>query len=790
MSVCRCLPRVTLTALALGVVVPAHADAQVPADTTAVQVIRRVTEERWIHEDAPPEFVPTTERVEAFHAREIRSPMLRDPVWTVTAGLVDAEAYFDESGRIRSVQMRLPALSSTRWDDAADRRRNGVWRLQGRPELRAVALRLPSSRFRELWVPLPREDLAAGERWIDTLAFVAEPGEGLSESYRSVRRFEVLGDTMTGGGRALRIRMVEEVQYEATDLDVLLKSVRPVDRTLAGRTRGIALVEPETMLRVGGADTARWEGRAVLRDSVSGPLTSGVRMERVRTWTRYDSASLEALQDSMRAARARASTGMLMLPTTDLQRRLRAGDPVLADSLVERWRVSRDPDEIAELQSLLRRYDTSGTRTADQMDSLARVFALAREDTLTLLRTARGHIPYSRRLTVADAERVLPYLEDPGRLWRLGAPARYDYLELAGTLLRSGPIAEPDSTRWGCEPAACRLMIERGAASSEPRLRDAALVGRFAWNPARWFDSLVVRQEEGATLVAEAIRYGRGVARKGAPAVPPAGADWTAWRSWWNGGGRDRRQILRALRLYAARTGRDPMAELVAGWPPADDSARVVLEEILRAADAIPARTADELRADVLSGDEARVRSARWEIRRRMGEGEVVDPQSVVAVLVPLVDSIFAGGAYPWPAIPGAQSLQGIATSSHGVEEVPRFLLSANLPQAVLDAPLAGVTVVTPEEWQARDLRAGGHIFDFRAPMRWGPFLALSWRWTAYLHRAADEAPKGYSGGGSLILVQTERRVESGGSGRVDHVSDVFRLREGLDAVECAPPSA
>ena len=340
----------------------------------------------------------------------------------MTADLVDADAYFDDSGHIRTLRVRPPALSYGNRDDAVERRRTRVWRLQGWFQTRAVALRLPSSRFRELWVPLPHEDLAEGERWTDTLAFVAEPGEGLREAYRSLRHFEVLGDTMTVGGPALRVRMDEEVQYEAADLDVFASTFRRVERTLAGRTHGIALVDPGTMLRVGGADTARWEGNGVLHDSVSGSLTSGIRLERVRTWARYDSASYEGLQGSMRAAHDRASTGMLFLPTDDLEQRLRAGEPGLADSLIERWRVSRDPDEIRGLRRKLEIFDRIGGRTGEELDSLDRAFALARGDTVAALKIARTLFPYHSRLTVADVELALPYLEHPERLWRLGDP--------------------------------------------------------------------------------------------------------------------------------------------------------------------------------------------------------------------------------------------------------------------------------------------------------------------------------------------------------------------------------
>jgi hypothetical protein len=302
------------------------------------------------------------------------------------------------------------------------------------------------------------------------------------------------------------------------------------------------------------------------------------------------------------------------------------------------------------------------------------------------------------------------------------------------------------------------MVIERGAASSAPRLRDAALVGRFARDPARWYDSLVMRRDEGATLVTRAIEFGRGSASEGQPPVPASGADWTAWRRWWDAGGGDHSGSFRALRFYEARTGRDPIAELAAAWPPEGDPARVALGEILRAAHAIPPPTADEVRTGVLSGDSVQVRRAAGQIQ--WGAGERVDADSVASVLVPLLDSIFADGSFPWPVVAGAPaepSLQdGYATSSHGVGGIPTFLLEANIPNSIRANPPPDVTVITREVWQARDLRAGGHLFEFTRPRRWGPFLSLAWEWTALSMRTPDEAPKGYAGGATLILVQTD----------------------------------
>jgi hypothetical protein len=106
---------------------------------------------------------------------------------------------------------------------------------------------------------------------------------------------------------------------------------------------------------------------------------------------------------------------------------------------------------------------------------------------------------------------LLPYLDDPGRLWQLGILPRFTYVQLAGQLQRATPILEPDSTRWQCEPATCRAYIALVQMAREPRLRDAALAGAFAREPARWYARLVARSDSGSLIARSALRLAEGV---------------------------------------------------------------------------------------------------------------------------------------------------------------------------------------------------------------------------------------------------------------------------------------
>lgn len=334
--------------------------------------------------------------------------------------------------------------------------------------------------------------------------------------------------------------------------------------------------------------------------------------------------------------------------------------------------------------------------------------------------------------------------------------------------MNASPLLEPDSTRWGCETRACRLLLDRLDSSPDPRVRDAALVGRFAREPFRWFDRLLARWEAGATLVNAAVLLGRGVLREDGTPVPE-GTDWRAWRAWWSDGRGLSVDPGDALRIYSARTGRDPLAELVSAWPPEGDSARTVVSEVPSGLGAFPERSPAELREALLSGDEARVRLARAELRHRMHrEGRPMDPGAVAELLSPLIHSIFARGGSPWPSIEGERwDLHSWSTTSHGLSDVPVFLITGNLPRVLLRDLPTGVSAITPEEWAARDRRVGGHAFRFTRMKRWGPFFYVSWRWTAWDRRAPGESPRGFGGGGWLHLVETADGLRVANAGAV-----------------------
>jgi hypothetical protein len=204
------------------------------------------------------------------------------------------------------------------------------------------------------------------------------------------------------------------------------------------------------------------------------------------------------------------------------------------------------------------------------------------------------------------------------------------------------------------------------------------------------------------------------------------------------------------------------VAELVATWPPAEDSARVVLGEMLRDLGAIPDPTGDELLVEVLSGDSARIQVAQRYLRQGLlRSGEAVTPEVSEDLLAPLLDSLLTRGDAPWPAAPGVipgagPRIHPFGRSSHGVEGAPVFVLTEHLSAGVLDRLPADVRAISRQDWDARDPRAGGYLLEFRFLRRWGPFRQVVWQWTALARRAPDESPSGYAGGGSLTLVQTE----------------------------------
>ncbi len=268
-------------------------------------------------------------------------------------------------------------------------------------------------------------------------------------------------------------------------------------------------------------------------------------------------------------------------------------------------------------------------------------------------------------------------------------------------------------------------------------------------------------------MVGGALEMAEGV---GAPwpaapqdSMPPPGSDWRAWLSWMGGSVRFEGSHRDALRMYAARTGRDPVGELGADWPPEGDSARLVLGTILQGMGEAPAVTAADLVQDVLSGSEARLGLAGRALRGLMAREGSPPPSAVATELQSAVlDSLLAGGESPWKAVPafvvggGGRVLYSFAQDFHGVRAAPLFILGETLPEGLRERLPARLQAVDSATWAARPRREGGVLVEFYPVRMVGDFADVHWSWTAFEHRAPDESPVGYAGGGGLTLVRTE----------------------------------
>src|SRR5688572_28510413 len=215
----------------------------------------------------------------------------------------------------------------------------------------------------------------------------------------------------------------------------------------------------------------------------------------------------------------------------------------------------------------------------------------------------------------------------------------------------------------------------------EPRLRDAALAGAFAREPARWYARLVARSDSGSLIARNALRLAEGVGATWPAApqtpMPQAGADWRTWLVWLGNEVRWEHSHRHALVMYSARTGRNPVEELRRTWPPDADSARLVIGTILRGMDALAEPTADELAAALLSASAADRQAAQRVLADMMQRNGAPASDSLRSeLLIPLLDAIARGGNSPWLPTPadGAR-LHPFMVDFHGVNDVPVFVL-------------------------------------------------------------------------------------------------------------------
>jgi hypothetical protein len=713
-------------------------------------VLERVVLDRWVHAGQHPGFVAYDSVRSAFHIRG--SAVGRDGSRHLTLKLHQLRALLllQPSGRILSATIDQPAITYSQRDDDRERGVNRRRRLIGE----GATLSLPAARFWEVPFVGPDVPLVPGLAWSDTLSFAAE-GEGLSERLAGVWDHRVVGDSMIGGRSFPVVETTAALRYRSRELsaDGAFDVDFEVLRDVAGTLRGRAAIDSRSRLRAAGMDSVLLTGTAVLRMGDGAPLTSAVSYDRRRLWVLRDSVEWAAREDSLREQERRESTGMLRLPRTTLEERLHAGDAAAADSLLERWRATSSPNERERIGLLLLRMDTRGSGA---VEATLRRLRLDAGDSATVISRDLASIG-----GMPDYALLLPHLDEPARLWRLGILPRWPYYQLAQQLLAASPIIEPDSTRWPCRPDACAAVLRLLDVAAEPRLRDAALAGAFARDPARWHEGIVARADSGSIIARNAALLGAGVAATWPAAsrspVPAPGASWRSWLDWMGGTVRWGQSHRRALQMYTARTGRDPLQELLRDWPPVEDSARLVIGTVLRGAGLLGDRSAAELREVLLAGPTAerrRAQSEAEELLRRYGTA-APDPVAV-ELLRPLLDSAAIGGVMPWADLDGdVERFRGLGLDVGRNETMPVFVLDENLPADIAAALPGGFTLISREGWAARPQRSGGVLVAVNAVQEWDGFARVQVGWTAFRRRGADEAPSGYAGGGSLTLLRT-----------------------------------
>lgn len=723
-----------------------HAQPQQPPPL----VLLREVHDRWVHEGQHGAFVPFQSATLTLQLRGTASGASR----SLRLGERGQQhsLMLDPRNRIRMAEAAQPPVTFTSWNTDLGDQQTRWTRLTGP----GATLSLPMARLWEVPFPVAAVPLGPGVAWADTLAFEAE-GDGLRERLEGVWVHRVVGDTVIAG-RALPLVVTDaDLRYTARELtlDAATESALEVLRDVSGYMHSRAAVDTALGVRRAGRDSTQLRGTATLHMAGSEPVVSGVRYDRRRRWELQDSTAWAVRQDSLREAQRRQSTGMLMLPRTRLEERLRAGDAAAADSLFAAWAAAADPDERQAIARTLRLFPAAPG--AESVEDRLQRMQLAAGDTAGYVAEALASLGRRPTWTVE----LIPWLSDPGRLWRLGILPRSVYRELGDALLASTPLLQADTSRWRCRPGACDAIIALLDAPVEQRLRDAALAGAFARDPARWYGRVRQRAAEGSTIARQAERLGRGVgatwpAASGA-GVPEPSAGWRAWLDWMGGQVRFEESHRNALRMYSARTGRDPLQELLQQWPVVQDSARLVLEAVLRGTGRLADPAPAELAMSLATGSEADREAAVRQLRRLIREhGTPADSATQRALLQTLLEAVAADARTPWPALhDDDRALRRAVGGFHGVQDVPVFVLDENVPPAMATAIPAGLMLISREAWQARPLREGGVLIQLQPVRTWGDFASVGLNWSALRRRAADEAPSGYAGGGELILLRT-----------------------------------
>jgi len=246
-------------------------------------VVEQEVRERWLQGGQHPGFVPFELRRNQIHVRP-RSAMGDSEWWYIDfrGGSWDGTLQLDPRNHLISVRIDPGPIS------VRDQMQPGMVDTWQRHH---AALRGRIATLWEVPVTLPAEDLAPGVRWTDTLTFSVEPAEGALEMLEGTWEYEVTGDTVVDGRRLPWVRTTAEVRHRWVETvpDAGMVGDLRVERRTSGTLVGGAALDRELGLRIVGADTASWEGTAVLHTQDGRSFEAPVSYERFRRWALSDS---------------------------------------------------------------------------------------------------------------------------------------------------------------------------------------------------------------------------------------------------------------------------------------------------------------------------------------------------------------------------------------------------------------------------------------------------------------------------------------------------------------------
>jgi hypothetical protein len=610
----------------------------------------------------------------------------------------------------------------------------------------------------------PRE--TAGARWTDTIRVSAADG-AYRQTWSGVRVSVLLRDTMIAGRRHWWVRDSASIRYEEDwleqerTLDTLVATQRVAD----GVSRGHHLFDPERHLFITSADSVTLSGRAVLRYPDGRSFSTPTRFERYRTRRLYDAVGLAARQQELRAAQEAERGGMVIVPANAVQERLNRGDVRARDSLIAIWDRTTDADERARIHQLLIMW-SRGSETRALLTERAR----AAGDTTYLAGNRMMGIP--AQLDSAALGFMLAFMNDPGLAFAFNVSRDAFHENIRQALLTYPPAVTRDVSRLACVPAVCASLERAAATSNEPRLRDLALISRFVADPRRWAAELEARAAAGSAFVKPALLLARGVGATWPAAakhpMPAAGADWRVWLDWLMARdplypappGQAQRQRIRfenshtnAIRFYSAVTGRDIVSEVRRGYETGRDSARIVFGTMLVGLGELPADPAS-VAARFRSNDPVEHELAGRQLSDVFRSATPADSATAVELADRLLRAVLEGAPL-WPVLEGTTSQANLAPGNIA-RDVPLFISRSNIPAALHEWVGARATLITDEEWAARDKRQAGMLFDMSPIVVAGPFVRINVSYSVFRDRTPQQAPSGYASGTTLWLLRTE----------------------------------